>query len=100
MASKKVGDEGFHSDPEALYQKATSTELAQDYNAAFKLYVTAAQGFLHQASSTAIGNHAELSRCKSRAGACLSRAELIKATHKDSLKPVTRNPFTNGTSNR
>jgi len=79
---------------QATAKKATIKELARDYNAAFKLYVTAAQDFLHL--SKILQDEKEQARCKQAASTALTRAEKIKAFKNDILKPVARDFFSEG----
>jgi hypothetical protein len=68
--------------------------LAGDHNAAFKLYLTAAQDFLHL--SKVLQDEKERARCKQAASTALTRAEKIKAFKSDALKPVARDFFSEG----
>ena len=79
---------------QAIANKAKIKELAGDHNAAFKLYVTAAQDFLHL--SKVFQDEKERARCKQAASAALMRAEKIKAFKNDSLKPLARDFFSEG----
>ena len=93
MASKKSVGQGSIPDPDALYQKATAAELSQDYDAAFKLYISAAQSFLQVVRSSPAVGASGSSRYKERAGTCLARAEAIKSARKEALKATPSNPF-------
>jgi len=73
-----------------MYVKATKAELARDWDSAFKLYLTAADDFLHLAR-TARDDRVK-SHAKTRAGVALQRAEKVKTAHRD-LTPVIRNAF-------
>lgn len=64
--------------------------MARDWDTAFKLYLSAADDFLHLARTT--GDDKVKSHVKSRAGVALQRAEKIKSVHRD-LTPVVRNAF-------
>ncbi|EGO00763.1 hypothetical protein SERLA73DRAFT_178686 [Serpula lacrymans var. lacrymans S7.3] len=77
-------------DVETCYSKAAKAELDQDWSQAFRLYVEAAEGFLHF-SRTRVED-ALRGRCKSSAGKALERAEKIKALKHD-LAPVAVNRF-------
>ncbi|KAF9788172.1 hypothetical protein BJ322DRAFT_1217334 [Thelephora terrestris] len=77
-------------DPEAVYVKATKAELARDWDLAFKLYLSAAEDFIHLKSTT--GDSKVKSHADSRAAIALQRAEKIKSIHRD-LTPVVRNAF-------
>lgn len=62
--------------PQALYTQATHAELAQDYDEAFRLYIRAAEGFLHLSRGSV--NDSAKSPWKKEAGRALERAERIK----------------------
>lgn len=62
--------------PQTLYTQATHAELAQNYDEAFRLYVRAAEGFLHL-SRINVDNSVK-SCWKKEAGRALERAEKIK----------------------
>jgi len=64
--------------------------LARDWDLAFKLYLSAADDFIHLAR-TARDDKVK-AHAKSRAGVALQRAEKIKSVHRD-LTPVVRNAF-------
>ena len=95
MASRSVppNDE----DAGKLYLRATTAEHWQDYDAAFRLYLAAAQAYLHRARTLPVDQQEERKKCKEDAGKCLERAERIKAARKDTLKPQVRSPFSKGT---
>lgn len=57
---------------------------------AFKLYLSAADDFLHLGRTT--GDSKVKAHANSRAGVALQRAEKIKSVHRD-LTPVVRNAF-------
>jgi calpain-7 len=72
---------------QTTYTKAAKAELAKDFDLAFKLYIKAADDFLHQSRTTA---DAKLkSHCKTRVNVALQRAEKIKSVIPD-LIPVVR----------
>ncbi|KIK82656.1 hypothetical protein PAXRUDRAFT_153569 [Paxillus rubicundulus Ve08.2h10] len=74
------------TDPlQTIYDKATKSELASDFTAAFRLYLAAASAFLHL-SRSATTTPAFQVRCKANAGKALERAEKIK---KASERPGT-----------
>ncbi|KAJ6497495.1 hypothetical protein C8R45DRAFT_1093864 [Mycena sanguinolenta] len=64
-------------DAESTYAKAVQSEFSQDYDSAFRLYIKAAESFLHLSRS--IGHDREKIKWKSSAGKALERAEKIKA---------------------
>lgn len=64
--------------------------MARDWDSAFKLYLSAADDFLHLARTT--GDDKVKAHTKSRAGVALQRAEKIKSVHRV-LTPVVRNAF-------
>jgi hypothetical protein len=70
--------------------KATKAELARDWDLAFKLYLSAAEDFVHLTRTT--GDSKVKSHANSRATVALQRAEKIKSIHPD-LTPVVRNAF-------
>ncbi|KAJ3855102.1 hypothetical protein EV368DRAFT_35427, partial [Lentinula lateritia] len=57
--------------------QATKYELARDYDSAFRLYIKAAENFLHLSRSTSAAEN-EKSQCKKSASKALDRAERIK----------------------
>lgn len=67
---------------QTAYKKAANAELAHEYDEAFRLYIKAAEGFLHLSRSTSSGNvnHDEKSKMlwKKEAAKALERAEKIK----------------------
>lgn len=79
-----------------LYSRATSSEHAHDFDTAFALYLSAAQAYLHRARILPSDRAAELAKCKAEARICLERAERIKASRKDTLRPISRSPFAKG----
>ncbi|KAL5521398.1 hypothetical protein ACEPAG_9324 [Sanghuangporus baumii] len=80
-------------DADALYSRATVAEHTGNFDIAFGLYLSAAQAFLHRARSLPAQREADWSKCKKNAGTCLERAERIKTSRKDALKPLVRDPF-------
>jgi calpain-7 len=70
---------------QTIYDRATKSELASDFTAAFRLYLAAANAFLHL-SRSATSTPTFQVRCKANAGKALERAEKIK---KASEKPGT-----------
>ncbi|KAF8841696.1 cysteine proteinase [Paxillus ammoniavirescens] len=70
---------------QTIYDRATKSELASDFTAAFRLYLAAANAFLHLSRSTTTTPTFQV-RCKANAGKALERAEKIK---KASEKPGT-----------
>ena len=73
-----------------LYTTATKAEFSGDLDKAFKLYIKAAEQFLHLGTTTS--NVASRDKCKSEAAKCLDRAEKIRKRKKD-VAPVARDPF-------
>ncbi|PCH36605.1 cysteine proteinase [Wolfiporia cocos MD-104 SS10] len=75
---------------ETTYSKAAKAELHNDLDRAFRLYVKAAEDFLHKSQSC---DDARLRTvCKEQAGKALERAEKIKAVKPD-VTPVAKNYF-------
>ncbi|KAF9462395.1 hypothetical protein BDZ94DRAFT_1261255 [Collybia nuda] len=66
------------TDAEAIYNKATRAELSRNYDLAFKLYIKAAELYLHL-SRTSKGHDKIEAQWKANAGKALQRAEKIKA---------------------
>ena len=97
MASNKATPEASQS-AEALFTKATTAEHARDFDTAFKAYISAAQAFLQRARNTPAKRTDQVSDAKAMVETCLARAELIKSARKDSLKPLSIDPFTRGAS--
>ncbi|KAF5383408.1 hypothetical protein D9757_006162 [Collybiopsis confluens] len=64
-------------DAESTYSKATKSELAKDYDSAFRLYVKAAESFLHLIKSVPATEQDRL-QWNSHASRALERAERIK----------------------
>lgn len=81
---------------ESLFTKATTAEHERDFDTAFKAYISAAQAFLQRARNNPEKHVQQVSDSKAMVEACLARAELIKSARKDSLKPLTIDPFTQG----
>lgn len=73
------------------YAKAAKAELSQDWDAAFRLYVKATEGFLHLSRISA--DDGARKRFKASAGKALERAEKIKAVKKDAVNPVVADAF-------
>ncbi|KDQ56387.1 hypothetical protein JAAARDRAFT_310571 [Jaapia argillacea MUCL 33604] len=68
---------------QTLYNKASKAELSRDYDNAFRLYIKAAESFLHLSRTLAqhqSGDHDEQihKEAKAQAGKALERAEKIK----------------------
>jgi hypothetical protein len=61
----------------SIYSKAVKAEFSKDFDSAFRLYIQAAESFLHLSRS--IGRENEKPKWKSSAGKALERAEKIKA---------------------
>ncbi|KAJ7655627.1 hypothetical protein DFH06DRAFT_480739 [Mycena polygramma] len=64
-------------DAESTYAKAVKTEFSKDYDTAFRLYIKAAESFLHLSRS--VDQDREKTKWKTSAGKALERAEKIKA---------------------
>ncbi|KAJ7287023.1 hypothetical protein C8J57DRAFT_1282596 [Mycena rebaudengoi] len=64
-------------DAESTYAKAVQAELSKDFDAAFRLYIKAAESFLHLSRS--VNQEKEKSKWKGNAAKALERAEKIKA---------------------
>ncbi|KAJ6631453.1 hypothetical protein B0H10DRAFT_2207112 [Mycena sp. CBHHK59/15] len=64
-------------DAESTYAKAVKAELSKDFDSAFRLYIKAAESFLHLSRS--VDHEREKSKWKANAGKALERAEKIKA---------------------
>ncbi|KAF7350967.1 Calpain catalytic domain-containing protein [Mycena sanguinolenta] len=78
-------------DAESSYAKAVQSEFSKDYDSAFRLYIKAAESFLHLSRS--VGHDREKVKWKSSAGKALERAEKIKAfvdKSNDLLRSETR----------
>jgi hypothetical protein len=61
----------------STYAKAVKAEFSKDYDAAFRLYIKAAESFLHLSRS--VDHDREKTKWKTSAGKALERAEKIKA---------------------
>ena len=101
-----------HQGRQALQNKAMKAELSQDYDLAFKLYIQAAEQYLHRSRlPTQSDKLKEL--LKANARKCMERAEKIKsavsrkspsvaepssskATPPPTLTPVAIDPFSEG----
>lgn len=75
---------------QAKYSKAAKAELNRDLDVAFRLYISAAEDFLHLSRTTA--DPKVRSACKADAAKSLERAERIKGVQKD-LTPVVKDHF-------
>ncbi|KAJ6491676.1 hypothetical protein C8R47DRAFT_976286 [Mycena vitilis] len=64
-------------DYQSTYAKAVKTEFSKDYDTAFRLYIKAAESFLHLSRS--VDRDSEKAKWKTSAGKALERAEKIKA---------------------
>ncbi|KAF8627516.1 hypothetical protein AX15_004392 [Amanita polypyramis BW_CC] len=64
---------------EATYTKATQAELAKNYDAAFRLYIKAAEGYLHLSRLSGTAGEAQKTKWKASATRALERAEKIKS---------------------
>ncbi|KAJ6593314.1 hypothetical protein B0H19DRAFT_1215467 [Mycena capillaripes] len=64
-------------DAESTYAKAVKAEFSKDYDAAFRLYIKAAESFLHLSRS--VNQDRDKTKWKTSAGKALERAEKIKA---------------------
>lgn len=67
---------GF-TEAEAVYTRAARAEHSSDFSTAFRLYLSAADAFLHLSRSESL-NLAFQTRCKASAAKALERAEKIK----------------------
>ncbi|KAJ7503114.1 hypothetical protein B0H11DRAFT_2361192 [Mycena galericulata] len=76
-------------DAESTYAKGVKAEVAKDFDSAFRLYIKAAESFLHLSRSVAVER--EKSKWKTSAGKALERAEKIKAFVEKS-KPTSSSP--------
>ncbi|KAL4079236.1 hypothetical protein J3A83DRAFT_4456252, partial [Scleroderma citrinum] len=71
-----MSSKGF-IDAEAVHSRAARAEHASDFSTAFRLYISAADAFLHLSRSESL-NSAFQARCKANAAKALERAEKIK----------------------
>ncbi|KAI6046422.1 hypothetical protein EDC04DRAFT_1692699 [Pisolithus marmoratus] len=62
---------------EAIYARGAKSELSSEFSAAFRLYLAAAEAFLHLSRSESL-NPTLRARCKANAAKSLERAEKIK----------------------
>ncbi|KAJ7099454.1 hypothetical protein B0H15DRAFT_771653, partial [Mycena belliarum] len=69
----------------STYAKAVKAEFAKDYDTAFRLYIKAAEAFLHL--SRAVDRERDKPKWKTCAGKALERAEKIKAFVEKSSDP-------------
>ncbi|KAI6007673.1 hypothetical protein F5J12DRAFT_85857 [Pisolithus orientalis] len=65
------------NEAEAAYARGAKSELSSDFSAAFRLYLAAADAFLHLSRSESL-NPVFRTRCKANAAKALERAEKIK----------------------
>ena len=72
------------------YQKGANAELARDFDKAFRLYLKAAEQFLHLNRQTT--DERLRAQCKAEAAKALERAEKIKAVKQD-VRPVAKDEF-------
>ncbi|KAL4071268.1 hypothetical protein V8B97DRAFT_2104210 [Scleroderma yunnanense] len=68
---------GARIDSIAVHSRAARAEHASDFSTAFRLYISAADAFLHLSRSESL-NSAFQARCKANAAKALERAEKIK----------------------
>ncbi|KAJ7270120.1 hypothetical protein B0H12DRAFT_1310818 [Mycena haematopus] len=73
------------SDAESAYAKAVKAEFSKNYDSAFRLYIKAAELFLHLSRS--VEHEREKIKWKTSAGKALERAEKIKAFVDKSSNP-------------
>ncbi|KAJ7188874.1 hypothetical protein C8R46DRAFT_1056044 [Mycena filopes] len=76
-------------DAESTYAKAVKAEFSKDFDSAFRLYIKAAELFLHLGRST--DHEKDKTKWKTSAGKALERAEKIKAFI-DRSKPTLGDP--------
>ncbi|KAF8150505.1 hypothetical protein K438DRAFT_1865522 [Mycena galopus ATCC 62051] len=74
-------------DAESTYAKAVKAEFSKDYDSAFRLYIKAAESFLHLSRS--VNPDREKTKWKTSAGKALERAEKIKAFVDKSKAPLS-----------
>lgn len=80
------GKNNSNIDIQTLYTRAANLELSSDFSSAFRLYLAAADAFLHISRSELLSPILH-TRCKAHAQKALDRAEKIK---KASEKPGAR----------
>ncbi|KAK7057703.1 calpain catalytic domain-containing protein [Favolaschia claudopus] len=73
-------------DTESTYAKAVKAEFAKDYDAAFRLYIKAAESYLHLSRSA--DHDRDKTKYKTSAGKALERAEKIKAFVNKTKSPL------------
>ncbi|KIM82477.1 hypothetical protein PILCRDRAFT_463625 [Piloderma croceum F 1598] len=85
-----------NTDPQTSYTKASRAELARDYDEAFRLYIKAAEGFLHLSRGNV--DDTRKAQWKKEAGKALERAERIKSVKgRDGLRGVEVDIWSDGT---
>ncbi|KAJ7125274.1 hypothetical protein C8R44DRAFT_875091 [Mycena epipterygia] len=77
-------------DGESAYSKAVKAEFSKDFDSAFRLYIKAAESFLHLSRS--VDHEREKAKWKTSAGKALERAEKIKAFVEKSKAPLSDPP--------
>jgi calpain-7 len=80
---------------QTIYSKAVKAELESDWDQAFRLYIKAAESYLHLNRTTT--DEKLRAKCNANAVKALERAEKIKAKRQD-LAPVVVDPFSVGMS--
>ncbi|KAI0753163.1 hypothetical protein C8Q80DRAFT_1097736, partial [Daedaleopsis nitida] len=75
------------------YYKAASAELSKEYDKAFRLYINAAEQFLHLSRQTT--NEKLRLVYKGEAAKAVERAEKIKAVKQD-IQPIAKDAFSEG----
>lgn len=85
---------------ELISKKAAIAEYDGDYDEAFKLYVDAAQSYLHIVRRGNVGGQKAFGEAfrknlNKEAQKCLERAERIKVAKKN-LTPLPKDPFSEG----
>ncbi|KAJ7736872.1 hypothetical protein B0H16DRAFT_1572895 [Mycena metata] len=76
----------LQQDAESTYAKAVKAEFSKDFDSAFRLYIKAAESFLHLSRS--VNHEKEKTKWKTSAGKALERAEKIKAFVDKSKAPL------------
>ena len=76
---------------------AANAELARYFDKAFRLYLKAAEQFLHLSRQSTDDRTRTL--CKAEAAKALERAEKIKAVKQD-VRPVPKDEFSDSTPSR
>ncbi|KAJ6590028.1 hypothetical protein DFH09DRAFT_1307482 [Mycena vulgaris] len=77
-------------DAESTYAKAVKAEFSKDFDSAFRLYIKAAESFLHLSRS--VDQDRDKAKWKASAGKALERAEKIKA-FVEKAKPLSSDPL-------